>query len=109
MKNFIQDGHILTLAAPYDVASGAGLLVGSIFGVSTAAALNTKPVEARVVGVYDLLKTAGQAPTQGAKAYWDNAAKSVTTVSAGNTLIGVFTRAALGGDATGRVRLGIVA
>lgn len=108
MKNFVQRGDTLTLVAPYDVASGAGLLVGAIFAVATAAALNTKDVEARTEGVYDLPKAAG-AVTQGAKLYWDNAAKNVTTTAAGNTLIGVATQAAAGGDATTRVKLGIVA
>ena len=36
MRNYIQPGHAITLAAPYDVVSGAGLLVGSIFGVASA-------------------------------------------------------------------------
>ena len=35
MRNYIQPGHAITLAAPYDVVSGAGLLVGSIFGVAS--------------------------------------------------------------------------
>jgi predicted RecA/RadA family phage recombinase len=32
MKNYVQEGDVLTLTAPYAVASGAGLQVGSIFG-----------------------------------------------------------------------------
>ena len=36
MRNYIQPGHAITLLAPYDVVSGAGLLVGSIFGVASA-------------------------------------------------------------------------
>ena len=39
MRNYIQPGHAITLAAPYDVVSGAGLLVGSIFGVASHDAL----------------------------------------------------------------------
>jgi predicted RecA/RadA family phage recombinase len=109
MKNYVQPGETLPLVAPYDVASGAGFLVGALFAVATAAALSGATVEARTVGVYDMAKTAGQSFTQGAKVYWDDAAKSVTGVATGNTLIGVATQAAAGGDADARVRLGIVA
>ena len=34
MKNFIQPGNTITLAAPAAVTSGSGLLVGAIFGIA---------------------------------------------------------------------------
>ena len=104
MRNFVQDGDTITLFAPYAVASGGGLQVGSIFAVAkTAAALNAA-VETKVAGVVDLAKAAG-AVTQGQKIYWDNAAKVVTTVVGSNILIGAATQAAAGGDVAARVRL----
>jgi predicted RecA/RadA family phage recombinase len=57
--------------------------------------------------VFDLTKAASQAWTVGAAIYWDNTAKVCTTVSAGNTKIGVAV-AAVGngvGETIGRVRL----
>ena len=72
MRNYIQPGHAITLAAPYDVVSGAGLLVGSIFGVASHDALSGAEVEAQLTGVIDLAKVASQAWTAGAKVYWDN-------------------------------------
>lgn len=105
MKNFIQRGEIHTLAAPYDVASGAGLLVGAIFGIATSAALSGETVEAAVCGVYELAKTSAQAWTIGAKVYWDDTAKVCTTVNTSNTLIGVAVAAAANPSATGLVRL----
>ena len=33
MKTYVQPGNTITLTAPYAVASGDGLLVGSIFGI----------------------------------------------------------------------------
>ncbi len=105
MKNTIQRGEILTLAAPYDVASGAGLLVGAIFGVATSAALSGEPVETVVCGVHELAKASAQAWTVGAKVYWDDTAKLCTTVNTSNTLIGVATAAAANPSATGNVRL----
>ena len=86
MRNYIQPGHAITLAAPYDVVSGAGLLVGSIFGVASHDALSGAEVETQLTGVIDLAKVASQAWTAGAKVYWDNSAKRVTNVASGNTL-----------------------
>jgi predicted RecA/RadA family phage recombinase len=107
MKTYVQPGHALTLIAPYDVASGDGLLVGAIFGVASGDALSGTEVEAQLTGVVDIAKTASQAWTAGAKVYWDNIAKRVTNVASGNTLIGVAVLAVGGGaeETVGRVRL----
>jgi predicted RecA/RadA family phage recombinase len=105
MKNYVQPGNTLTLAAPYQVAAGAGLLVGTIFGVANCDAANGSPVEADIVGVFDLAKATGEAWSQGGAIYWDNTAKKCTTTSSGNKLIGAAALAALSGDTIGRVRL----
>lgn len=105
MKNFVQFGNTLTLTAPYDVSSGDGALVGSVFGVASGDYLSGVSGEFDVVGVFDLKKKTTDAPAQGAKAYWDNTNKEVTTTLTGNTLIGVFTVAAINGDTTVNVRL----
>ena len=107
MKNFVQRGEIITLVAPYDVAAGAGLLVGAIFGVATSPALSGATVEAAVSGVFELPKTSAQAWTVGAKVYWDDTNKRCTTVATDNTLIGVAVEAVASGagDTIGRVRL----
>lgn len=104
MNNWIQPGETITLIAPRNVASGAGLLVGSIFGIAKAATPAGANVETELVGVVDHAKAAG-AVTQGQKLYWDNAAFVVTTTAGGNTQIGVATQAAASGDATARVLL----
>jgi predicted RecA/RadA family phage recombinase len=104
MKNFVQRGDTLTLPAPYDVTSGKGVLVGSIFGVASGDVLSGFDGEFDVEGVFDLTKATG-AVTQGAALYWDDTAKNVTTTSSGNTKIGVAVVAALSGDATARIRL----
>ncbi len=105
MNNFIQPGHVLTLAAPYAVASGAGLLVGSIFGVASCAAGTSEPVEAQTVGVFELPKTSALEIAVGDRVYWDNAAKLVNKTASGNTLIGVAVNAVPNPSATVRVRL----
>lgn len=107
MKNYLFRGENITLPAPYAVTSGQGALVGSIFGVaSTDAALNEDVALVRVGG-FTLPKPGSQAWTRGAKVYWDNTAKNVTTTSSGNTLIGAAI-APVGsgaGETTGQVLL----
>ncbi|MBF0182691.1 MAG: DUF2190 family protein [Magnetococcales bacterium] len=109
MKNWIQPGDTVTVVAPVAVNSGEGLLVGTLFGIAiSTAAINTN-MEMITTGVVDLPK-ANLAITQGAKVFWDNTAKNVTTTVGTNTLIGCAIVAAAIGDVTVRVRLnGVVA
>lgn len=107
MKNYVQLGDNITLPAPYAVASGAGALIGSIFGVASTDAAITEDCSFVRVGVFSLPKPGSQAWTVGVKVYWDNTAKNVTTTSSGNTLIGAAA-AAVGsgaGETTGVVLL----
>ncbi len=107
MKNFVQPGNTITLTAPYAVASGDGLLVGSIFGISAGAAALGEPVETALVGIFDITKVGSQAWTVGAKVYWDDTNQRCPTVATDNPLIGVAVEAVASGagDTIGRVRL----
>lgn len=104
MKNSIQEGEVLALAAPYAVASGGGALIGAIFGVAVTALANGETGSFQLEGVYTLPKATGAA-TLGAKAYWDNTNKNVTATVGSNTLIGVFVAAYASGDTLANVRL----
>lgn len=108
MKNYVQPGVNVTLAAPYAVTSGQGALVGSLFGVASANYAQNELGEFVTEGVFDLTKIGSQAWTVGAKVYWDNTNRRCTTVSTDNTLIGVAVAAAGNGAnvTIGRVRLG---
>lgn len=107
MKNFVQEGERLDLAAPYDVNSGGGALVGSTFGVAVTTVASGAVAAFTIVGVFTLAKATGASTggAQGALAYWNNTNKNVTAVSSGNTKIGVFTATCADADATARVRL----
>lgn len=105
MQNYIQPGENLTLAAPYAVASGAGALVGAIFGVAQAAAASGADVVLVREGVFTLPKVSAQAWTLGAKIYWDDTAKNCTTTVGSNVLIGAAVAAAANPTATGDVLL----
>ena len=65
MKNYVQAGVVITLLAPYALASGDGVLVGSLFGVATTSAANGFPVEVRREGVVDLPALASDTAAQG--------------------------------------------
>lgn len=107
MKNFVQEGKTVTVTAPAALASGVGVLIGSMFGVTNSAAANGAEVEIDLCGVFDLVRATGASTdwTPGTLLYWDDTNKRITKTSSGNTKIGVAVTAALVGDATGRVRL----
>jgi len=106
MKNHVQPGEVVTVAAPAGgVASGVGVSIGFIFGVAAYSADAGKPVEIATCGVFDLAKKAADTLAIGEKAYWDATLKQVTMTAASNKWIGVALAAALGTDATARVRL----
>ena len=104
MTNFVKSGDNLTLTAPYNVLSGGGFKVGNVFSVAAFDALQGAEVEGDVEGVFDLPKD-GSTFVQGDLAYWDDAAKKVTSTVGGNLLIGGVEVDAATGAATVRVNL----
>ena len=105
MRNYIQSGDVITVPAPYALASGAGCLAGSIFGVATAACASGADAEIKTTGVFGLAAETAAVGAVGAKAYWDDTAKQVTATVGTNKLIGVFAAAKTGTQATAAVRL----
>lgn len=105
MKNYVHSGNTLALIALYAVASGGGHLSGSIFGIAANDVAQGAEGEFKRDGVYELPKVSAQAWTVGAKLYWDDTAKRVTTLATNNTLIGAAVKAAADPSATGFVLL----
>lgn len=108
MKNFVQPGDVITLAAPAAVASGGGVLVGTIFGIAAFSAANGAPVEVKTTGVFDMDAVAhatAQAIAVGEPVYWDATAKKATKTDTSNTKIGVAVAAKASTDGVVRVRL----
>lgn len=103
MRNFVQPGGNITVPAPAAVNSGDGVLVGSLFGIATISAAVNGNVALATEGVFSLNKVSTQAVSVGARLYWDDTAKLVTTTSSGNTLIGVATAAV--GNPSGSVNV----
>jgi len=108
MRNFVQPGETLTVAAPVGgVTSGQGVLIGDLFGVAAYTADATDDVEIQTTGVFDLTKQAGAGVTfaVGAVVYWD-ATNSRATATATDQPIGVCVSAAVNSDTSVRTLLG---
>lgn len=106
MQNFVQDGDTISVAAPYDVASGAGCQVGIAFGVSVTTIASGATAQLKRSGIHTLVKATGVAwVAWTTRLYWDNTGKEVTTLPTGNTLIGVAAAAAGSGATTGSILL----
>lgn len=104
MQNYIQEGKILTVTAPYTVASGAGCLVGSIFGVASYGASSGATVEIQTEGVFTLPKTSALAISIGDVLYWDDVNKELNKTTSGIP-VAVAVAAAGNPSATVQVRL----
>jgi predicted RecA/RadA family phage recombinase len=90
VDTYVEPGEVLEFTAPSGgVVSGAPVLIGSLLVVPAADVAQTLPFEGAMRGVFDLPKATDDAFAAGAKAYWDNSAKKLTTTAGGNTLVGV--------------------
>jgi predicted RecA/RadA family phage recombinase len=105
MKTFAQPGLSVSLPMPYDRTSGQGVLVGALFGVVAVDALSGASAEVAVNGVFDITKEAPLVIAVGARVFWENTNKRVTTTATGNVAIGHAVVAAASADTTARVRL----
>lgn len=107
MKNCFQArADVVGVAAPYALTAGQGALVGAIFGVAITNADNGAPVELSIVGVFDLPKEAPLAISAGARLFWDNTNKRLTTTTTGNFCVARALAAAQSADTTVRALLG---
>lgn len=105
MKNFIQKGDSITVAAPADVSSGDGVLVDALFGVASGDSLTGADVVLATTGVFDLPKVTADDLTLGKRAYWNAGTGEVTATVSSNKLIGVAVQAAGAATTTVKVRL----
>jgi predicted RecA/RadA family phage recombinase len=110
MKNYIQNGDVITVAAPAGgVVSGQGLLVGNLFGIAANTVAEGEDTEMATVGVYELPKLVTAVIGAAVRVAWDDAAKQIVLPGVGKVPIGTATVAAGNGVATVKVRLDGVA
>lgn len=110
MKNFVQPGHNLTVAAPAGgLTSGDPVQIEALIGVATTDAEAGENVVIATEGVFTLPKTSTDDVAVGAALYFDSGAGEVTTSdgSGSNAFIGYATAAAGNPSSTVPVRLAI--
>lgn len=106
MKGEMTSGDRITMAAPANVTVGVPILFGTMFGIPESTQASGEQVSMRIKGMQKVPKVAAQAwATVGAKVYWDDTAKNVTTTASGNSLIGCVGKPALSADTVGYVVL----
>ncbi|WP_086932202.1 DUF2190 family protein [Agarilytica rhodophyticola] len=106
MKNFVQNGDVLTFTANGAVSSGGVVQLGdNVFGVSQTSVLDGEEGEAVIEGVFILPKGTGvgSAIAQWASVYWDGTA--VVDEPTANSKMGVATLAADDAATTVNVKL----
>lgn len=101
---FQQQGKVIDVAAPRQVSSGDGVLVGSLFGVAQVDALNGAQVPIMTEGVHSLPKTSAQAWSEGDQVFWDDTNHRLDNTAVGK-LVGVATDPAANPSAKGSVKL----
>lgn len=98
-KSSINKGETLTWTAPTGgVVSGTAYLAGTILVVALATASAAESVAVATEGVHAIKKKSTDVVTFGARLYWNNTNKELTTSSTGNTLAGYAAAAAGNGD-----------
>lgn len=106
MKNHVKPGKMMTAVAGVGgVTSGQFVVEGAAFGIAATSAVEGQEYEVATGDVWELPKVSAQAWANGAKLYWDAAAKLVTTTASTNLAIGVASGAAANPSAVGNVRL----
>ena len=104
-KHYQSSGNPWTVLAPANVTVDVPLLIGSVFAIPTETVASGKLTAFTRSGQVTVPKATGEAWTAGAKVYWDDTAKKVTTTSSGNSLIGAAAVLAASGDTVGFVLL----
>ncbi|MFG1349277.1 DUF2190 family protein [Xanthobacter autotrophicus] len=106
MKNDIQESRMITLAAPAGgLASGAGVVIGNLFGIAARTVLVGEQVAISTEGVYELPKLASAVIAAGARVSGTIPPSRSTCRRRVLFPVGTAIEAAGNGIATVRVRL----
>lgn len=107
MRNYTQDGDVLSLAPSAAVAAGAGYLFGAaLFGVATSAVASGATGEFITEGVVEIAKTSALAINVGDRVFWDAANSVVNKTSTAQVCVGVAVEAAANPSSTVKISLG---
>lgn len=104
LARYVQKGDSIDYRPNTFVPAGDVIVIADLVGI---ARLDIEPNtlgSLAVVGIFDVVKAAGQIPS-GATVYWDEGAKKATLVSGSNHYLGKATSLANANDETVRVLL----
>lgn len=104
MKNFIEKGDVITVAAPAAISSGDFVVISDLYGVAQTDAASGDDVAIVREGVFDLPKATGETWAVGDALFWDDG-NSRFTKTAGSTFSqrGIAVATAESADTTGSV------
>lgn len=107
--NKFGSGDSWDLPVPYagGVAAGQGMQVGAfLFGIAQTAGAQNARVAVDFEGIYRVTKEAPLVIAQGAKLWWDNTNRRLTTTATSNISVGVAVEAAASADTEVLVLIG---
>ncbi len=104
MKNYIQPGDLIEVAAPAPIKSGDGVKIGALFGIAAINAETGEAVNIKTTGVFEVAKADADEISVGDVLYWDDTTKEVTTTEI-DASVGVAVAAASANSPMARVRL----
>lgn len=107
MRNFLQDGNMIRVAAPYAVATGDGCQVGAMFGLAGNTAAIGEILDLITIGEMRFTALSTDTGAVGTAMYWDNTNRRLTTTADAWVSVGVLTQAKTSGQTTAVIRLGM--
>lgn len=103
MKNFVQPGNSIDVAAPADVLSGAAVRIASLLGYAITDALSGENLSITVEGVVSAQKLASDVMAVGVKVNYNTATGNVQLAT--STLDGVGTIVEAAGNGATEVKI----
>lgn len=95
MRNYVQDGDVLTLDPGATVPAGTGRLFGqALFGVACVDAVSGTASAFQIRGVVTIAKTSALAIAIGDRLFWDAANGVVNRTTTGQQQVGIAVSAA---------------
>lgn len=88
--NYISSGKVIKATAAADILSGAGVVIGDMFGIATGNVASGDVGVFVVSGIVTLPKKSEDTFAAGGRVYWDVSAGSITTTSVENTFAGYY-------------------
>ena len=104
LARYVQKGDSIDYRPSSAVAAGDVVVIADLVGIARLDIEANTLGSLAVVGVFDIVKAAGQIPS-GSTVYWDAGAKQATLVSGSNQYLGKAIAPAADGDDTVRVLL----